>query len=389
MQSLKKFYFGKAKEGTIPFVIRVNVTTSFTIPTFGTGYNYRIVTSDGQNFIGRTGATTITFPSAGQYDISIYGKFPRIYFNNTGDRTLIIDIKQWGNIKWSSFEKAYYGCSNLKMSAIDSPILGVNNSFFLAFHSCVVLGATGDFTNMPNWDVSNVIYMSSALEGMTLFNQNIGSWNVSNVVSFNSFLFNSPNFNQNLSAWNVSNATTTLAMFQNATAFNNGLASGVAGNMLWNLPRLTTASYMFQNATSFNQNLGALNLPLCTMFGYMFKLATSFNNGGSPDINNWVLNASAYINMSGMFSNTTAFNQPLNNWNVSNVTNFTNFMLGKTPATFSTANLDAIYNGWSSRPVKTPITISFGTAKYTAAGAAGRAILTSAPNNWVITDGGI
>ena len=64
-------------------------------------------------------------------------------------------------------------------------------------------------------------------------------------------------------------------------------------------------------------------------------------------------------------------------------------MFGKTPATFSTTNLDAIYNGWSTRPVKTPITISFGTAKYTAAGAAGRAILTGAPNNWVITDGGI
>ena len=64
-------------------------------------------------------------------------------------------------------------------------------------------------------------------------------------------------------------------------------------------------------------------------------------------------------------------------------------MLGKTPATFSSTNLDAIYNGWSSRPVKPNLSITFGTAKYTAAGQAGKNILTGAPNNWSITDGGI
>jgi hypothetical protein len=64
-------------------------------------------------------------------------------------------------------------------------------------------------------------------------------------------------------------------------------------------------------------------------------------------------------------------------------------MLGKTPATFSTTNLNAIYNGWSTRPVQPNLTISFGTAKYTLAGQAGRNILTNAPNNWTINDGGI
>jgi hypothetical protein len=67
----------------------------------------------------------------------------------------------------------------------------------------------------------------------------------------------------------------------------------------------------------------------------------------------------------------------------------TTMFRGKTPTTFSTTNLDAIYNGWSSRPVKTTIVISFGTAKYTTAASSGRAILTGSPNNWVITDGGI
>jgi hypothetical protein len=64
-------------------------------------------------------------------------------------------------------------------------------------------------------------------------------------------------------------------------------------------------------------------------------------------------------------------------------------MATKTPSTFSTTNLDAIYNGWSSRPVLASKSITFGTAKRTAASTAGRATLTNSPNLWTITDGGI
>jgi len=64
-------------------------------------------------------------------------------------------------------------------------------------------------------------------------------------------------------------------------------------------------------------------------------------------------------------------------------------MLSKTPATFSTTNLNSIYTKWSFLSVQPNINISFGTAKYTAGGSAGRLVLTSAPNNWTITDGGI
>jgi hypothetical protein len=76
-------------------------------------------------------------------------------------------------------------------------------------------------------------------------------------------------------------------------------------------------------------------------------------------------------------------------WNVSNVTNFTSFMENKTAANYSAANLDSIYNGWSSRPVVANRSINFGTIKYTAAGQAGKDILTGAPNLWSVVDGGI
>jgi hypothetical protein len=65
------------------------------------------------------------------------------------------------------------------------------------------------------------------------------------------------------------------------------------------------------------------------------------------------------------------------------------YLAGKTDLNYSSANLDAIYNGWSLLTVQPNLTINFGTIKYTLAGQAGKNILTGAPQNWTITDGGI
>jgi surface protein len=91
-----------------------------------------------------------------------------------------------------------------------------------------------------------------------------------------------------------------------------------------------------------------------------------------------------------MFESATNFNQPIGSWDVSNVTDFSDFMTGKTDTNYSSANLDAIYNGWSLLTVQPNLlNVNFGTIKYTLAGQAGRNILTGAPYNWQIFDGGI
>jgi surface protein len=245
----------------------------------------------------------------------------------------------------------------------------------------------------------------------------INGWNINTTaasVSMIGMFQSATAFNRNIGSWDVSKVTTFANMFQGASNFNNGLASGVAGTMAWNTINATTMTSMFQSASAFNQNIGAWNVFKVNEFGGMFYLASKFNNGESADINNWVLkttgtvfmytmfqsaiafnqpignwNTSNVTLMSSMFQGATAFNQDIGSWNVSNVTNFSSFMLGKTNINFSTTNLDAIYNGWSSRAVKPNISIAFGTAKYTAAGTPGKNILIGAPNNWTITDGGI
>jgi len=144
----------------------------------------------------------------------------------------------------------------------------------------------------------------------------------------------------------------------------------------------TALNNMFQNTSNFNGPLNGWNVSGVQNFQQMFLSASIFNQ----PLNNWVV--SSATNMNGMFGGITAFDQNIGGWNISNVTNFNNFMSDKTPSTFSTTNLNAIYNGWSLLTVQPNLTLSFGTAKYTAAGAAGRAILDNAPNNWTIVDGG-
>jgi hypothetical protein len=150
----------------------------------------------------------------------------------------------------------------------------------------------------------------------------------------------------------------------------------------WGVLDITTNS-AFQGCT--NLTCSATDAPTITTtdLSLTFNGATSFNGA----IGNW--DVSGVNNMLAMFQSATAFDQNLGSWDVANVTNFVNFMRGKSAATFSTANLDAIYNGWSASGVQPNCNINFQGAQYTVAGGqAGKNILLAAPNNWTIADGG-
>jgi surface protein len=205
----------------------------------------------------------------------------------------------------------------------------------------------------------------------------------------------------NISSWGVLDITTNAAFYGCTNLTSNATDA----------PTITTTdlSQTFRSCTNFNGNVGSWNVSAVTNMTFMFFTASAFNNGGSSSIGTW--NTSAVTNMTGvfvsaitfnqdisswntsavtimaaMFQGASAFNQDIGSWNVANVTNFSSFMSGKTPATFSTTNLDAIYNGWVT--VQSSRTITFGSAKYSAAGTAGRNYLTGT-KLWTITDGGL
>jgi surface protein len=142
-------------------------------------------------------------------------------------------------------------------------------------------------------------------------------------------------------------------------------------------------SGMFNNAASFNQPLGTWITSSVTNMSNMFGGATNFNQ----NISFW--DVSSVTNMSGMFLNATVFEQDLGSWDVSNVTSMID-MFGN--ISLSVTNYDALLVGWAALPSLQPnVQFNAGNSFYSAfpsAASVARNTLTSAPNNWIITDSG-
>jgi surface protein len=183
----------------------------------------------------------------------------------------------------------------------------------------------------------------------------------------------------NISNWGVLDITTNGA-FDGCTNLTSSATDA---------PTISTTdlSSTFANAFIFNGAIGNWDVSGVNNMTAMFATATAFNNGGSSSIGTW--NTSAVTNMFRMFRGASAFNQDISAWDVSQVSNFVQFMTGKTFSDYDAANLDAIYNTWSLLPLQSSVTIDFSTIKYTAAGQTGKNILLAAPNNWTVNDGGI
>ena len=287
-------------------------------------------------------------------------------------------------------------------------LLATSFNSLLTFNTSAVTNMGGMFYqatsfNQPlTFNTSSVTTMANMFELATSFNQPL-TFNTSAVTTMFRMFADATSFNSSLT-FNTGAVTTMSQMFNNAKAFNQPLIFNTSAvtNMNgvfqqstasvpsafnqplnWDTSAVTGMSGMFGNTTSFNQPL-TFNTSAVTNMASMFAGSTVFNQPLIQGVNGW--NTSSVTNMGQMFQNATSFNQNIGSWNVANVTNFTNFMFGKTDLTFSTTNLDAIYNGWVT--VQSGRTITFGTAKYSAAGVAGRNYLTGT-KLWTITDGGL
>ena len=172
-----------------------------TIPTTGTGYNYTVDWGDGTDATDHSDTdATHTYTAAAEYEVHIIGDFPRIYFNNAGDKDKIIEINQWGTQVWTSMERSFYGATNLVVTATDVPDLsGVTDMRFM------FRDVPGFNTDIGTWNVSNVTEMQNMFQSATSFNGDISSWNVSNVTSMENMLDNSglskTNYDNLLTGW--------------------------------------------------------------------------------------------------------------------------------------------------------------------------------------------
>jgi surface protein len=263
-------------------------STQFTLPATGT---YEVDWGDGVvQFLA--GSQTHSYSTAGTYTIKLRS-IDRIEFNNGGDRLKLLKVKQWGDIAWTSFENAFYGCENLEITATDVPDLSSVTNMASAFRGC----STMNSSNLNSWDVSNVTNISRIFQDATDFNQALGNWDTSSVTDM-SFAFSYSAYNEDITTFDTSAVTNMQGVFQANTAFNQDIGS-------WDTSSVTDMSYMFNAAPDFNQDIGGWDTSAVTDMKYMFAFATAFNQ----DIGGW--DTSAVTKMEVMFQAATSFNQDI------------------------------------------------------------------------------
>ena len=415
---------------------------SITIPTTGVGYNYNVDWGDGNMTTGENGDATHNYSTAGIYQVTITGFFPRINFNNAPSSQKILSVDQWGCNPWISMNYAFASCSNLVNNATDTPNLSDVTDMSFMFQNCTSLGggtgnwdwSTGNINSMRqafdnatnfnkdigSWDTSNVTDVYAMFSNATSFNQDIGNWDVSSVINMGAMFYYASSFNQNIGSWNTSNVTTLTQTFNGASVFNQDIGGWNVSNVTsmslafaeasvfnqdigsWNTSSVTIATGMFLNAIAFNQSIGDWNVSNIWNMSNMFQGAILFNQDISTwntvgairmtsmfegaiafnqDIGNWDTSNTSFF--STMFRNATSFDQDLGNWDVTSVTTAASMFDG---VTLSTANYDSLLIGWDAQNLISNVSFDGGFSQY-CAGEAARANMI-ASDNWLIQDGG-
>ena len=403
----------------------VTGSTSIGIPTTGSGYDCRIFWGDGTVTIhqGTPGRIDHDYRNAGTYQVKIEGTFPRIYFNNSGDKLKILSIDNWGFIKWTSMASAFYGCG-LNGTYTDSPDLSICTDLSNMFNGCsgfnwtlntfnapvattasqMIYGCTIfnqslrgmklpkvttvasmlmgciAFNNAVDINMPSVTNMSAMLRYDVAFNDSsVNNWNLTNVQNLNVLFYGCVNFNQSLSNWNITNVTDISGLFISCSKFNQSLSN-------FNTAKCITMLQMFDGCTDFNQSVSNFNTSLVTNMSNMFKNCTAFNQ----DISNF--NTIKVTDMSNMFLNCTSFKQSLAAFVQNGITagsGMIDLLKGcDINATGTTTNYDNTLISWAATTTKNTITFNGGNSKYSVAnGQAPRDHLT-VTHSWTITDGG-
>jgi surface protein len=208
-----------------------------------------------------------------------------LYFNAIHSKHFLIDVEQWGTVKWNSFEKSFYECYNLNsISAKDIPDLSNVSSMSSMFQGCVNLS---EIQNINKWDMSNVLDLSFLFSGCYLFNQPINNWDVSKAIYMRymfagSISFKS-SFNQPINNWDVHNVIDMSYMFCNATSFNQSLSN-----------------WSFNDSVSFDQMLNNCDID-CE--NYASSLIGWASNVNTPNSLNLSANGLNYNDTATIFRN--------------------------------------------------------------------------------------
>jgi len=228
------------------------------------------------------------------------------------------------------------------------------------------------------WDVSAVTNMSEMFQDAFDFNQDFLTWDTSAVTDM-SYMFNASFgtswgvFNGDISNFDTSSVITMRRMLANCNEFNQDIGG-------WDVSEVTDFELFMSNCYIFNQNLNLWNVSKAVDMRSMFANCFAFNG----NVTTWT--PIAATDMDDLFNGCSNFNQDISGWDITGTTTLDRILSGA--ISFSTTNYDLLLNAWSLLTVVAGQSQTFTPAYTIATSQAARDILTTAPNNWTISDGG-
>lgn len=309
--------------------------------------------------------------------------------------------------------------------------------------------------DLNNWDVSSMVTLESTFNNCFIYNKPMNLWNTSNLEVTHSMFRNNYDLNQDLNDWVTSKLDISIAMFFDASSFNNGdVFRGSSNPLSWETSSFRLINSMFHNTPAFNQELrdsngvgkwdmsnvtsiynmfinsgfnqyvGDWDLTNASSMNAMFNDCQYFNNGESPGSSSapiqWVngsqgslrstfqdaisfnqkfrnvsdtgvMDFTVFNDMRDTFNGASVYNQPMDDWDVSNVSNMDNFGLN---TSISTDNYTDMLDSWSQLNLRINVPLGMGSIQYYSSAQGSRDLMTGTPSSysspfgWVITDGG-
>ncbi len=279
----------------------------------------------------------------------------------------------WDTILVTSVSGTFSGASSFNQQLDwDTSIVG---NFAYMFENAT------SFNNTLNIFTDLGVTFEGMFKGASSFNDDVTIFDVSTAQNFKSMFEGAASFNQPIDNWVTDNVTDMSFMFAGALSFDPQPSISIyPGISLWSTANVTTMEGMFKNATFFNAEL-LWNTSNVENMREMFLNADTFNQPVS-----WPTQNLRYA--TEMFNGASNFDQDLSMWNISSLLEADN-MLDAT--SFSTTNYDLLLNSWAGQApnIQSGVTLGVGTTQYTiATSQTARDILTNAPYNWIINDGG-
>lgn len=302
---------------------------------------------------------TLTCASLGVIDPVTEG-----IFNPAMEVTLKLDVgRDYAYLSWKDKDRI------LGFGPPDgSTFFGAYPDYSLGVHTdgattingiCMRIGSFNQRVN--SWDVSQVEDAGYCFANATNFDREV-NWDAPKLLSINNLLMGTAKFNKDITIRSAK-PTNISFMLNGAASFNsklnidtsecNDFSNMLAGAKKFNQP-LTNFNFgkaVFLNnfllgAASFNQTVEFGNTPNLVEAYYLFAESAfnkpiKFNAPNLRDASGWfsynkVFNNTitgsfrSVVSMAYFFWYATSFNQPINDWDIRNVSNFEGFMRGAT-----------------------------------------------------------